>query len=94
MGCEDDSNVWIYEGPTSRSPVGASGWACAANSKYHPAPTLSFGTCRDLQEGDVVTIIKLNEEVEVEATDCNVMLELEQQRVIHTNKKKLRYSMY
>ena len=76
LGAEEDTTVWLYEsstgGPGSPTTPTNSGGASsmppsawvAAQAKHGPAPSVSLGTCRDLQEGDVVTIVKHHEEVD------------------------------
>ena len=65
---EDDTNKRFYDGPAARTPLPTSGWR-ALNERVNgvqcaPAPTVSFGSHRDLQTGDRVKVTKRNSETD------------------------------
>ena len=63
MTDEDDTGGWIYESRQSNSPLPPSEWEIAVPG-YGAAPSLSLGTCRDLQEGDEVTTVQDDSEAD------------------------------
>ena len=50
-----------YEAPPNHLPMPPCEWSTDLE-EFQPAPTLSMGTCKDIQEGDQVTIVAWDEE--------------------------------
>ncbi|CAK9105742.1 TNF receptor-associated factor 6-B [Durusdinium trenchii] len=52
-----------YEAPPNHLPMPPCEWSTDLE-EFQPAPTLSMGTCKDIQEGDQVTIVAWDEDVD------------------------------
>lgn len=64
---EDDTGGWCYEAAQDSSMPPMRAWSTAV-SRYGTAPSLCLGTCQDIEEGDSVTIVKADSQVDW--SDC------------------------